>query len=237
MHHDEYSSQISNRYYHLVKSLTSSSMSSLSGGNGDGGGGVGWIGVGSAGDGSPRGSSTINVAPSLSSSSSHARIRPPRFRLCTHPGCSKQVQQGGVCCRHGARTSRNLCTDPSGCTNVAKRGGLCRRHGAFRLGTCGKAGCKRVSRSGGYCDSHQPLITDAMEVSSSSSSSLDNDDGDSAQALSSSQTCNMPLTTDTEVRINSDSSDDDGGIAQALSSSPSCDMQHASILLAMRAGR
>ena len=182
------------------KSTTSSSMSSSSGGNGDAGGGVG---VGGAGDGTRRGSSTMMVAPSSSSSSSHARTRPPRFfRLCTHPGCSKQVQQGGVCCRHGARTSRTICTDPSGCTNVAKRGGLCRRHGAFRLGTCGKAGCKRVSRTGGYCDSHQPLTT-ATEVSSSIVS-LDDDDGD---------------------------------IAKALSSSPTCDMQHASILLAMRAGR
>ncbi len=89
-------------------STTSSSMSSSSGGNGDGGGGVG---VGSAGDDTRRGSSTMIVAPS--SSSSHVRTRPPRFRLCSHPGCSKQVQQGGVCCRHGARTSRNLCTDPS----------------------------------------------------------------------------------------------------------------------------
>ena len=190
-------------------STTSSSMSSSSGGNGDGGG-RGSVGVGSAGDDTRRGSSTMIVAPS--SSSSHVRTRPPRFRLCSHPGCSKQVQQGGVCCRHGARTSRNLCTDPSGCTNVAKRGGLCRRHGAFRLEMCSRAGCKRVSRTGGYCDSHQPLTTNA-EVSSSIVS-LDDDDG-IAQALSSSRV-----------------SSGDDGIAKTLSNIPTCDMHHASILLA-----
>lgn len=195
-------------------STTSSSMSSSSGGNGDGGG-RGSVGVGSAGDDTRRGSSTMIVAPS--SSSSHVRTRPPRFRLCSHPGCSKQVQQGGVCCRHGARTSRNLCTDPSGCTNVAKRGGLCRRHGAFRLEMCSRAGCKRVSRTGGYCDSHQPLTTNT-EVSSSIVS-LDDDDV-ITQALSSSRV-----------------SSGDDGIAKTLSNIPTCDMHHASILLAMRAGR
>ena len=86
------------------------------------------------------------------------------------PIFNNTVQQGGVCCRHGAKTTRALCnytgTDDgfngfsngvsSGgrCTNVAKRGGLCRRHGAFDLINCQKAGCKRVARSGDYCDLH-----------------------------------------------------------------------------------
>lgn len=131
------------------------------------------------------------IRATLSSSSSYAGTRSPRSRLCSHLGCSKQVQQGGVCCRHGARTTRALCTDPSGCTNVAKRGGLCRRHGAFRLGTCGKAGCRRVARSGGHCDHHQPQTHDTREVSSCSGCA-DDDDGIAAQAaLSSSPTCVM----------------------------------------------
>ena len=138
----------------------------------------------------------ILASPSSSSGGYAIGTRSPRSRLCSHPGCSKQVQQGGVCCRHGARTTRALCTDPSGCTNVAKRGGLCRRHGAFQLGTCGKVGCKRVARSGGHCDLHQSLTSDRTEeVRSSSSSSSggdDNDDGIAAQvALSSSPTCVM----------------------------------------------
>ena len=79
----------------LQKSTTSSSASSSSGGNGDAGGGVG---EGSRGDGNRLGRSTMIVAPPSSSS--------PSLRLCTHPGCSKQAQQGGVCCRYGARKSR-----------------------------------------------------------------------------------------------------------------------------------
>lgn len=142
------------------------------------------------------------VAPSSPPPSSYAGTRSPRSRLCSHPGCSKQVQQGGVCCRHGARTTRSLCTDPGGCTNVAKRGGLCRRHGAFSLGTCGKAGCKRVARSGGHCDLHQrPLTPHRTEEEVSSSSCCGDGDDDDA---------------------------DDGIAAQAASSSssPTCVMQH-----------
>ena len=81
----------SSRTSSLQKSTTSSSTSSSSGGNGDAGGSVG---EGSRGDGC----STMIVAPPSSSS--------PRLRQYTHPGCSKQAQQGGVCCRYGARKSR-----------------------------------------------------------------------------------------------------------------------------------
>ena len=42
-------------------------------------------------------------------------------RLCSHPKCPRQVQQGGVCCKHGAKTTRALCRADD-CTNVAKRG-------------------------------------------------------------------------------------------------------------------
>ena len=51
-------------------------------------------------------------------------------RLCSVSGCTKQIQQGGVCCRHGAKTTRAKCShedyEEGPCQNVAKRGGLCR---------------------------------------------------------------------------------------------------------------
>ncbi|KAL9189550.1 hypothetical protein ACHAXT_009225 [Thalassiosira profunda] len=74
-----------------------------------------------------------------------AAARKTRGRICSVPGCPKQVQQGGLCCSHGAKCSRGVCNH-NGCTNVAKRGGLCRRHGAFDLKTCARKGCKRVAR-------------------------------------------------------------------------------------------
>ena len=86
-----HTTKASSRTSSLQKSTTSSSTSSSSGGNGDAGGSVG---EGSRGDGC----STMIVAPPSSSS--------PRLRQYTHPGCSKQAQQGGVCCRYGARKSR-----------------------------------------------------------------------------------------------------------------------------------
>jgi len=93
------------------------------------------------------------------------------YQLCSVAGCIKRVQQGGVCCRHGAKTTRALCsykgTDEgfngfsSGvgaggqCPNVAKRGGLCRRHGAFDLPDCSDPFCKRVAQKGDdYCVLH-----------------------------------------------------------------------------------
>jgi len=93
------------------------------------------------------------------------------YQLCSVAGCIKRVQQGGVCCRHGAKTTRALCsykgTDEGfngfsmgvgtggQCTNVAKRGGLCRRHGAFDLPDCSDPFCKRVAQKGDdYCVLH-----------------------------------------------------------------------------------
>ena len=91
--------------------------------------------------------------------------------LCSVAGCTKTVQQGGVCCRHGAKTTRALCsykgTDEGfngfsrgvgadgQCPNVAKRGGLCRRHGAFDLPDCRDPLCKRVAlKDDDYCTLH-----------------------------------------------------------------------------------
>mmetsp|Transcript_36232 Transcript_36232/g.66560 ORF Transcript_36232/g.66560 Transcript_36232/m.66560 type:complete len:192 (+) Transcript_36232:188-763(+) len=95
----------------------------------------------------------VAVAENEGPSPKVAKPKGSRYRLCSVPDCTKQVQQGGVCCRHGAKTTRASCSH-EGCTNVAKRGGLCRKHGAFKLETCTREGCKRVAKQGKFCDSH-----------------------------------------------------------------------------------
>lgn len=106
---------------------------------------------------------TVAKRSKPSSSSSKNKSKPSR--LCSVPKCTKQIQQGGVCCRHGAKTTRATCRHADGCTNVAKRGGLCRRHGAFVLPTCkwGK-GCKRVARRGAFCEVHTAKGGDCPSV-------------------------------------------------------------------------
>ena len=85
--------------------------------------------------------------------SDHGGTRRRAHRSCTIVGCLKQVQQGGVCCEHGAKTRRSPCST-KGCVNFSQRGGLCRRHGAFLLETCHVEGCKRIAKNGRLCDSH-----------------------------------------------------------------------------------
>lgn len=82
-------------------------------------------------------------------------------RLCTIFGCSKQVQQGGVCCEHGAKTRRSPCSR-KGCANFSQRGGLCRRHGAFLLAVCHEEKCKRIAKDGLYCDAHHAPSKDTQ---------------------------------------------------------------------------
>ena len=56
--------------------------------------------------------------------------RPKGRRLCSVSGCTKWVQQGGACWRHGGRNIRAKCSyvdkEEGRCQNVVKRGGLCR---------------------------------------------------------------------------------------------------------------
>ena len=92
---------------------------------------------------------------------SRKQTKLPKARLCSVQGCLRQVQQGGVCCKHGAKTVRALCRHED-CTNVAKRGGLCRRHGAFKLATCSHSGCKRVAIVGVYCGVHKTHHSSAL---------------------------------------------------------------------------
>ena len=82
--------------------------------------------------------------------------------LCSIAGCTKLAQKGGVCCGHGAKVTRRLCTykgigigADGQCPNVVKRGGLCRRHGAFDLPDCSDPFCKRVAQKGDvFCVLH-----------------------------------------------------------------------------------
>ncbi len=49
---------------------------------------------------------------------------------CTHPICTNNVVQGGVCKRHGAKVkARKKCMHPT-CTSNAVNGGVCIKHGA-----------------------------------------------------------------------------------------------------------
>ena len=48
-------------------------------------------------------------------------------KICSADGCTKCVQRGGVCFRHGAKVKR--CSH-EGCANQAQKRGLCIRHGA-----------------------------------------------------------------------------------------------------------
>jgi hypothetical protein len=89
------------------------------------------------------------------------RTRPQR--LCNITGCTKQVQQGGVCCQHGAKTRRSPCSK-KWCTNFSQRGGLCRRHGAFELETCRVEGCKRIAKEGQLCDQHRTSSEDTKSA-------------------------------------------------------------------------
>ena len=84
------------------------------------------------------------------------------YRLCSIAGCTKHAQTGGVCCLHGGKVTRRLCTykgvgigADGQCPNVVKRGGLCRRHGAFDLPDCSDPFCMRVAqKDDDYCTLH-----------------------------------------------------------------------------------
>ena len=75
-------------------------------------------------------------------------------KLCSAPGCTKHVQQGGVCCKHGAKQVRKTCSEP-GCKNYAIKGGVCCKHGAKQVRkTCSEPGCTTFAIKGGVCCKH-----------------------------------------------------------------------------------
>eukprot|EP00985_Skeletonema_marinoi_P001399 scaffold564_cov97-Skeletonema_marinoi.AAC.1 len=71
-------------------------------------------------------------------------------KICSADGCTKFVQSGGVCVRHGAKVKR--CSH-EGCANQA---GLCIRHGAKvkRKKRCSIDECTNQAKFGGVCIRH-----------------------------------------------------------------------------------
>ena len=57
--------------------------------------------------------------------------RKRKRRYCNQEGCSKQVVQGGVCKKHGARVKP---CSREGCGKQVVQGGVCVEHGAIRYG-------------------------------------------------------------------------------------------------------
>ena len=65
----------------------------------------------------------------ISVSSEPTQRSKKRRKKCSNKGCNNQVQNGGVCIRHGASWTKKTCSH-KGCTNYAQKGGVCVKHGA-----------------------------------------------------------------------------------------------------------
>ena len=74
--------------------------------------------------------------------------------LCSHEGCSNKVMNSGVCYKHGAK--RLICKH-EGCNNIVKNRGVCVKHGAKRL-ICKHEGCKNRRVNGGVCVKHGAIV-------------------------------------------------------------------------------
>ena len=74
-------------------------------------------------------------------------------KICSADGCTKFVQSGGVCVRHGAKVKR--CSH-EGCANQAQKRGLCIRHGAKvkRKKRCSIDECTNQAKFEGVCIRH-----------------------------------------------------------------------------------
>jgi hypothetical protein len=77
-------------------------------------------------------------------------VRKRKRKLCSQDGCSKHVQQGGVCFKHGVR--EKLCSQ-DGCGRYVQQGGVCIKHGA-RVKRCSQDGCGKQAVQGGVCVQH-----------------------------------------------------------------------------------
>ena len=80
-------------------------------------------------------------------------------RLCTVNECTKYVQKGGLCRKHGAPVKQKMCSVDE-CTKVVKRGGLCcshyrEEHGApVKQKMCSVDECTKAAKKGGLCRKH-----------------------------------------------------------------------------------
>ena len=76
------------------------------------------------------------------------RIRP----RCSVDGCNNQVQNQGVCIKHGAEVKKYTCIR-EGCTNQVQNRGLCFKHGA-EVTLCSHEGCSNRVANSGVCYKH-----------------------------------------------------------------------------------
>ena len=79
------------------------------------------------------------------------KVAPKQYRkICSADGCTNQVQKGGLCRRHGAKTKR---CSVEGCKNHAKKGGVCIKHGAKKT-QCSMEECTNHAVRRGVCIKH-----------------------------------------------------------------------------------
>jgi len=106
---------------------------------------------------------------------------------CSHEGCIKNAQKGGVCIKHGAKRTRKVCSN-EGCMNWVVKGGVCVRHGA-KVKRCCHDGCNNMAQRGGVCWSHgggTPSGTSSSSSYTTSSASTINTSMSNGYSLSSS---------------------------------------------------
>ena len=89
-------------------------------------------------------------------------------KYCSQEGCDNQVQQGGICYKHGARVAKlkdgkkrgarkcKYCSQ-NGCVNQVKQGGVCVQHGAI-VKRCSHIGCNKQPKQGGVCIQHGAIV-------------------------------------------------------------------------------
>ena len=77
------------------------------------------------------------------------------YPLCSHEGCTKYAQVGGVCMRHGEKIKKLYTCSHEGCNKYERKGGVCIRHGAKqKQKTCSHEGCTNNEIYGGVCWMH-----------------------------------------------------------------------------------
>mmetsp|Transcript_3957 Transcript_3957/g.5936 ORF Transcript_3957/g.5936 Transcript_3957/m.5936 type:complete len:172 (+) Transcript_3957:121-636(+) len=74
-------------------------------------------------------------------------------KICSAEGCSKRVQAGGVCWKHGKHMYQFKVCRAEECNEPARTRGLCIRHDALRL-VCSYRGCANQVCRGGLCMRH-----------------------------------------------------------------------------------
>ena len=88
----------------------------------------------------------VDLAANIGSGPPKKRVR----KRCSAEGCTNNIQNGGVCFRHGAKKKPCSVDD---CTNQVVNGGVCIRHGA-KVKLCSVDNCTNYAKKGGVCVQH-----------------------------------------------------------------------------------